>query len=411
VPADENQWRWPHRFFPPICKWPKSLSDSARHSLVSGAGSSPTNVQLAENYDSMATQLIAENSSQGAPHSLKYRRERKMPSGTAIVVSAVFASFVAGVALTTVSGSAARAGDDCITEPKDRPPPGSHWYYHLDHVTQRKCWHQRAEGLTIHQVGPSKPSPPPKSIVEHSAEVGYQRPTADAHAEQPIAEAQPTAAGLTGQSTPETSADATGGENLRQSIPSSHWRDQQSSNDLNDREPGLARRAATDTGIDSKAPVLARDQLAAAERPPESSMDRMLFVLLVGALALTAATGRLIFKYSAARRPRRGDILDQPGSAWEGTELSHTFSADVSTRQATVVCDLPGPRELGCATEELRQLLVQLAEYGTFSRWPPMPQRNVDPSFSYNPGGASRSLAVNQRNETRHRHVRQRASQ
>jgi hypothetical protein len=139
-------------------------------------------------------------------------------------------------------------------------------------------------------------------------------------------------------------------------------------------------------------------------------MDRMLFVPLVGALALTAATGRLIFKYSAARRPRRGD-LDQPGSAWEGTELSHTFSVDVSTRQATVVCDLPEPRELGCATEELRQLLVQLAEYGTFSRWPPKPQRNVDPSFSYNPGSASRSLDINQREGTRHRHVRQRASQ
>jgi hypothetical protein len=90
------------------------------------------------------------------------------------------------------------------------------------------------------------------------------------------------------------------------------------------------------------------------------------------------ATGRLIFKYSAARRPRRADILDQRGSAWKWTELSPTFSAsDVSTRQANVACDLPAPRELSCApTEELRQLLVRLVEHGTFSRWPPISRRN-----------------------------------
>ena len=126
-----------------------------------------------------------------------------MPDRAAVVVSAAFASLLAGVALTIVSGSAARAGDDCIAEPKDRPPRGSHWYYHVDPVTQRKCWHQRAEGQAIHQVGASKPSPPAKPILRRSAEVGFQQPAADSHTEQPIVEAQPTSAGLTGQSAPE----------------------------------------------------------------------------------------------------------------------------------------------------------------------------------------------------------------
>src|SRR5262249_11990212 len=63
------------------------------------------------------------------------------------------------------------------------------------------------------------------------------------------------------------------------------------------------------------------------------STARMLLALLVGALALSMASGRLIFKYSAARRPRRGDILDQRGAAWKWTELSPTFSAsDASIR-------------------------------------------------------------------------------
>jgi hypothetical protein len=106
----------------------------------------------------------------------------------------------------------------------------------------------------------------------------------------------------------------------------------------------------------------------------------MLLALLVGALVLIAATRGLIVKYSAARRLRRGEILDRRGLAWEWTQRSHTFSApDVSTRQAIVVCDRHEPGELSCATEELRQLLVQLVESGTFSRWPPISRRDVGP--------------------------------
>jgi hypothetical protein len=82
----------------------------------------------------------------------------------------------------------------------------------------------------------------------------------------------------------------------------------------------LTRSAATDAAIDSQnrlPPVFTGDQVAAVERLPKISTDRML--LLVGALALTVATSRLIFKYAAARRPRRGDIFDQRGPAWEWT--------------------------------------------------------------------------------------------
>jgi hypothetical protein len=154
-----------------------------------------------------------------------------MPSGTRRVVSAVFACSLAGVALTTVSGSAAGAGDDCSAEPKEQTHQGHHWYYHVDHVTHRKCWHQRAEGLTIHQVGSSKPPPPAKPILQQSAGVDRE---------------QPTTAGLSGQSTPETSTDAAGGEEPPQSIPSSRRPDQRRSADLNDRKRELARNAATD---------------------------------------------------------------------------------------------------------------------------------------------------------------------
>jgi len=334
-----------------------------------------------------------------------------MPDRTAIAVAAVFASFLACVALTAVASSAAYAGDDCITEPKDQPPQGSHWYYHVDPVTHRKCWHQGAEGVTNHQVASSKSFLSAKTISQQGAEEGRQQATANSHTEQPTLEARPTASALTGQSTPQTPTDAASAENPQQSIPSSRWPDEQSSADSNDGERGLARDAPTNAGIDSQGGMpsaFTRAQVAAAERPPEISTARMLLALLVGALALSMATGRLIFKYSAARQPRRGDILDQRMSAWKRTELSPTFSpSDVSTRQANLVCDLPAQRELSCAPEELRQLLVRLVEHGTFSRWPP----NVDPKLSCSPGGVSGALGRNQRKQVWHRHIRQKASQ
>jgi hypothetical protein len=158
---------------------------------------------------------------------------------------AVFACSLAGIALTSVSGSAARAADDCIAEPKD-PTHQGHWYYHVDHLTRRKCWHQKGEGLTIHQVGSSKPSPPAKLVLQQSANVDRQQPTAHSHTEQPIVDAQPATARLRGQSAPETSTEPAGDEKAPQSIPSSRWPDQRRFADLNVRQRGLARSAATD---------------------------------------------------------------------------------------------------------------------------------------------------------------------
>jgi hypothetical protein len=91
-------------------------------------------------------------------------------------------------------------------------------------------------------VGSSKPSPPAKPILQDSAEVDRQQPTAHSHTEQPIVDAQQMTAGLSGQSTPETSTDPAGGEKHPQSIPSSRWPDQRRSADLR----GLARSAPPD---------------------------------------------------------------------------------------------------------------------------------------------------------------------
>jgi hypothetical protein len=46
--------------------------------------------------------------------------------------------FVGALELGARSASAAV---DCITESNLVPPQGSHWVYHVDRATNRKCWH------------------------------------------------------------------------------------------------------------------------------------------------------------------------------------------------------------------------------------------------------------------------------
>jgi hypothetical protein len=51
------------------------------------------------------------------------------------------------LALTGIilSGSPTHAADECLAAPNSSAPPGSHWYYHVDRSTQRKCWYVRQE--------------------------------------------------------------------------------------------------------------------------------------------------------------------------------------------------------------------------------------------------------------------------
>ena len=57
-----------------------------------------------------------------------------------VPVAAALVTVLAGVSL---KAGFARAEDDCLTAPNAAAPPGSHWYYHEDRATQRKCWHVR----------------------------------------------------------------------------------------------------------------------------------------------------------------------------------------------------------------------------------------------------------------------------
>ena len=103
------------------------------------------------------------------------RHRRTIPSNTAAHYQPIMLgqtprpfSSIALVATLLISGvgitappTTARA-DDCLTAPNSPAPQGSHWYFHLDRATQRKCWYVRAPGQPAQQAtaattGPATP--------------------------------------------------------------------------------------------------------------------------------------------------------------------------------------------------------------------------------------------------------------
>ena len=106
-----------------------------------------------------------------------------MPNRAAKLVSAVFASILAGTAFSTVSLGATPAADDCLSAPNAPVPDGSHWYYRIDRATKRHCWYIREQGEKLSQI--RAPSPRSAKVKGQQAETTPQRSIADARAELP----------------------------------------------------------------------------------------------------------------------------------------------------------------------------------------------------------------------------------
>ena len=89
-----------------------------------------------------------------------------MSNVQARLASAFLLSVAASLALMAGPGSAARAADSCITEPKAETPQGKHWYYRIERGTGRHCWYLRGEDEAsartpaAEPVASAKPAPP-----------------------------------------------------------------------------------------------------------------------------------------------------------------------------------------------------------------------------------------------------------
>jgi hypothetical protein len=235
-----------------------------------------------------------------------------MPSRTAKFVSAAFASILAGVPLTTASNSAAPATDNCLSGPKNQAPQGSHWYYRIEHATQRHCWYLKDESEKLSQA--ASPSSP-------KAEPAMQRSIANAHAEltsPPVrieqatnaAAGQPAPANAAGTETNQLAAPRD--PNTQLSAVASRW--PEPSNAVSPVNPGpAAGNSGATVQPNSKAtrlPAVAAVTLAAADSSSakQSGAAHMLLIVILGALSIAGLIGSAVLRFGGTRPVDRRDM-------------------------------------------------------------------------------------------------------
>jgi hypothetical protein len=101
--------------------------------------------------------------------------------------------------------------DDCLAEPNSSAPAGSHWYYHMDRATQRKCWYLRATDQPVEPAAaqatsdpaslPPAPPIPPEKPATASANDPISINASDSTAPSPKAPAKPQRASASGAAT------------------------------------------------------------------------------------------------------------------------------------------------------------------------------------------------------------------
>jgi hypothetical protein len=237
------------------------------------------------------------------------RMSDQMPKRTKTAASPIFAALLASVFSTAIACAAARAADDCLSEPKHQAPPGGHWYYRIDGPNHRKCWFLGDEGQKVSQAGSPRPSSP--LPLQRRTAAAIQPSVADAHAELPKV-TTPTEppqwfgpAGMNPEKITEVVPDASPSETL--SPPSA-------------RDPEGETRVMSNGVIDGQSRAESRTELLprATDREPAAELSAeetaagplpaRLGLLLI-ALGLSTLAGSLIFKLCAAVQAGRRDVF------------------------------------------------------------------------------------------------------
>jgi hypothetical protein len=254
----------------------------------------------------------------------------QMSSRTAKFVSAVFASFLLGAPLATLSPSAARAADDCLAAPKkDQTPQGGHWYYRIDHATKRNCWYLREEREQLSQTTAPKPSQPSQPVAP-KPETTMQPSIADAHAELPPqtridAPNRDNAfvAAMLAKPVIREDRDISGAETAR-SIVASRWPDSSAASPASDPPPNKRDVVASANLVPQTQPeIQAAGQLVAADVSSQTSTypaPMRLAAALIAALALAGIIAGVIFRFRRTRHPAQPKIRRYRGVSLEATD-------------------------------------------------------------------------------------------
>ena len=206
-----------------------------------------------------------------------------MPKRMTVFASATLAVLVCALVLSVNSSSGQPAANNCLAKPNAASPQGSHWYYRVDKVGNRRCWYLGPKDAKPRQAW----SPKPQSALKPQPKPAPQ-PMATATAATPaqlVARAADASATL---SALPTSANAVDGE------PASA---------INGAGEQAGMHPEDDTPLTF--PVLTAADLEAAERLPGwSPKSAPMLVHVAAALALLMII-RKIFRLFAIRRLRR----------------------------------------------------------------------------------------------------------
>jgi hypothetical protein len=249
-----------------------------------------------------------------------------MSNRAARIASAVFAAVLTGVPVTAILHVNADAAEGCQTEPGNQTPDGKHWYYRIEHPSNRQCWYLRGEGEQPAQARSEK------SVEPRAETPAPQRSIADAHAELPWpqtrVEQNPASIPQRSQAMPTDAANAPGGQrgsapesSTRGSLTGTPWPDPSRANSTPSLQPATSEVVADAQADQATAPTQAAAPAAADAVPakPTGSLQTLLMVI-AGALALAGLTGSAIFRLGTRRRAPPNIDRARRRVVWEAAE-------------------------------------------------------------------------------------------
>jgi hypothetical protein len=255
-----------------------------------------------------------------------------MSDRTAKLAPAILAVFFASLTPTMLN-SAAQAVENCLSGPKNQTPPGSHWYYRIDHATKRQCWY-----LADERDGPSRaaqrnlPASPPSVSSRKGA---AQTSIADARAEWPMPQTRVEAgnrdeasAAAKPADTPPRIESSQGASIADATVPgwtvASRWPDPSASTVPAVAAPTKADQLNNVEPASSLPPPLMHDagQATGAEQAPvtASYSARLQLATVIVALAIAGIAGGVIFRIVGLRGSRSARIRARRGAIWERTD-------------------------------------------------------------------------------------------
>jgi hypothetical protein len=307
-----------------------------------------------------------------------------MPNRTAKFVPAIVASLLlAGVPLATTSPAAAQVADNCLASPKDQAPQGSHWYYRIEHPSNRHCWYLRGQHDAATQIAPPNASvdaSPPANPPSSNNSMTMPGSVANAHAEltSPQAGGDQGSNATTGPSpAAAAAADATAGANrvdanILRSVVASRWPEQlaAASSITPDASPDNSSATAPSPAAATAPSAATMVPLAAADATSEkqSGSTQMLIIAVVGALSVAGLAASAV-GYGGRRKLRLDDIeikAENRGdrrAIWETTltdrPLPSPFAASAAIRpNIGIPLEL---REAQDPDDKIAEMLARLA--------------------------------------------------